>query len=278
MAEPPTGTWRKPAFWGMQQASAFQDSSVVGAYQYRPPYPAALFEVLGRLLRAGGRPARVLDLGCGTGLIARRLVEVAEHVDALDVSAPMLALAKRLPGGDDARLRWIMGRAEDAPLEPPYALTVAAASLHWMDWSVVLPRLADVLTPSGVLAIVDNDEEAPPWRAALVPIIRGYSTNPGLNLGYDWLGEIARQGWFRPLGRAQTPPVVFEQSLADYIASFHGRASFSRERMGDQQAAAFDAEVRALVAPYAGETVSLRVFARVVWGRPHACDPGVASG
>jgi SAM-dependent methyltransferase len=200
--------------------------------------------------------------------MARRLVEVAEHVDALDVSRPMLELAKRLPGGDDGRLRWIAGRAEDAPLDPPYALAVAAASLHWMDWSVVLPRLADVLTPAGVLAIVDNDEEAPPWQAALVQIIKRYSTNPGLDLGYDWIGELARQGWFRPLGREQTLPIVFDQSLEDYIASFHGRASFSRERMGDQRAAAFDAEVRSLVAPYAGETVSLRVFARVIWGRP----------
>jgi SAM-dependent methyltransferase len=268
VAEPPTGTWHKPAFWGPQHASAFQDSSVVGAYQYRPPYPEALFGLLGRLLEAGGRPARVLDLGCGSGAIARRLVQVAEQVDALDVSAPMLELAQRLPGGDAARLRWILGPAEDAPLDPPYALAVAAASLHWMDWSIVLPRLADALTPSGLLAIVDQAEQAPPWQAELVTIIRRYSTNPRLEPGYDWIGELERRGWFRPLGREQTPAMVFDQSLEDYIASFHGRASFSRERMGARRAAAFDAEVRSLVAPYAGRTVSLQVMASVVWGRP----------
>lgn len=67
---------------------------------------------------------------------------------------------KRYPAGA-AKLVWIHGCAKTAPLNPPYAMIVAGARLHWMAWDAVLPRFRDALTPRGLLAIVDN-REAPP--------------------------------------------------------------------------------------------------------------------
>ena len=107
----------KPSFLGPRYASAFEDPAVVASYHTRPPYPEEVFSLLAGLL--AGRPGPVLDLGCGTGIIARRLVEHAERVDALDVAPAMLAEGKRLPNGDHPGLRWILGRAEDAPLGGP---------------------------------------------------------------------------------------------------------------------------------------------------------------
>lgn len=43
-----------------------------------------------------------------------------------------LEAGRWLAGGDAKNLRWIVGRAEDAPLNPPYDLTTAGESLHWM--------------------------------------------------------------------------------------------------------------------------------------------------
>jgi len=260
------GMWRKPDFYGPEHGSAFQCASVVAAYPFRPPYPEAVFDRLGGLLT--GTPRVVLDLGCGTGAMARRLTDIAERVDALDVSASMVEAGKRLPGGDHPKLRWMVGRAEDAPLDPPYALVTAAASLHWMDWPVVLPRLARVLTSDGVLVIIDDAQEPPPWQADLVRIILQHTTNPTLDLTYDWIAEIERQGWFRLIGRERTPAVPFRQSVEAYVESFHGRASFARERMGASNAAAFDAAVRALVTGHQVGDVELHVFANITWGRP----------
>jgi len=225
-----------------------------------------VFDRLGRLLTA--TPRVVLDLGCGTGAMARRLTDIAERVDALDVSASMVEAGKRLPGGDDPRLRWMVGRAEDAPLDPPYALVTAAASLHWMDWPVVLPRLAQVLTSDGILVIIDDGQEPPPWQADLVRIILQHTTNPTLDLTYDWIADLERQGWFRPIGRERTPAVPFRQSVEAYVESFHGRASFAREHMGARNAATFDAAVRALVTGHKADEVQLQVFANIIWGRP----------
>src|SRR5438445_698680 len=53
-----------------------------------------------------------------------------------------------------------------------------------------------------------------------------------------------------------------------YIESFHGRAAFSRERMTPAEAAAFDAEVRALVSSFCQDTVECEYAADVVWGKP----------
>ena len=57
-----------------------------------------------------------------------------------------------------------------------------------------------------------------------------------------------------------------------YVESLHARNGFSRDRMTAASAAAFDAAVRALVAPFAQDDglLHLQVVGRVVWGRPQA--------
>lgn len=61
----------KPKHLGPEYASVFQDDSVVDAYPYRPPYPSEAIKLLAGL--AVDVPRRVLDIGCGTGDIARPL-------------------------------------------------------------------------------------------------------------------------------------------------------------------------------------------------------------
>jgi SAM-dependent methyltransferase len=218
-------------------------------------------------------PRRVLDIGCGTGGLARQLAawdvaSLVDHVDAVDVSEQMIAEGKRLPHGDHPRLSWMVGRAETVALQPPYALITAGDSLHWMDWYVLMPRLASLLTLGGYLAILGVGQLPTPWDKGLGPIIRRYSTIANYE-PYDPPGDVERRGLFRRAGAQRTKPVSFTQRLEEYVESFHGRASFSRERMAPGQAAAFDAEVRALVAPFCREgVVELQVEVEVVWGKP----------
>ena len=67
-----------------------------------------------------------------------------------------------------------------------------------------------------------------------------------------------------------TEPVRFTQLLAACVESFHGRAAFARARMDPAVAAEFDAQVRAIIAPYChdGETVELQLVTEVVRGTP----------
>ncbi|HUC24416.1 MAG TPA: class I SAM-dependent methyltransferase [Streptosporangiaceae bacterium] len=47
----------------------------------------------------------MLDIGAGDGALARPLAERVDRVDAVDVSAAMLAAGARQPGGDRPNLR-----------------------------------------------------------------------------------------------------------------------------------------------------------------------------
>ena len=263
----------KPEHLGPEYAAQFADPSIVAAYHLRPPYLDEVFDVLTGLIV--DRPRIVLDAGTGTGEIARPLAARVDRVDAVDPSREMIATGRDLPGGGAPNLRWLQGTAEAVDLFPPYALIVAAASLHWMDWDVVVPRFRDLLTPRGVLAVVEDHEEPPPWAAPLRQLIAAFSTNRAYR-PYDLITELETRGLVRWLGRHRTPVVPFRQPVDDYVEPFHARNGFSRDRMLPGRAAAFDRELRSLVTPFAADgIITLHRTNEIVWGVPvpRECSP-----
>jgi ubiquinone/menaquinone biosynthesis C-methylase UbiE len=259
----------KPAFLGPQTASAFQETSVIAAYPRRAPYPDSLFHKLTELLAGSSRAA--LDVGAGTGDVARRFAPSVERLDAVDWSAGMLALGQRLPGGDDPRIRWIQGRIEDVALDPPYGLITAGDSLHWMDWGAVLPRFAMLLEPGGFLAVLTRGPQEFPWREPLQPIFRRYSTIADWR-PYDLVQELASRGLFRKVGKWESEPIPFAQSIEDYIEALHSMSGFARERMDPAAVSSFDDEVRAILLAHADADgiLHMRLGGTVEWGVPLA--------
>ncbi len=254
----------RPAQLTAENAAAFQVPSVVDGYHLRPPYPP---EVAGFLvdLSAGGP---VLDLGCGTGEIARVLAPRVDRVDAVDISAPMLEAARAMPGGDQPSIRWVESPAEDFDYAGPYGLAVAGRSLHWMDWERVLPALARSLSPDGPLALVEANPQDAPWQAKLDEIIPRYSTMQNFE-PYNLEELLVRRGLFRELGRASVGAHPYEQSIDELLTGLHSAAACVRERMGEEQARAFDDEVRSAVEPHAVDgMLHVVATARVVWGEP----------
>ncbi|MEU5848813.1 class I SAM-dependent methyltransferase [Saccharopolyspora shandongensis] len=99
------------------------------------------------------RCSRVLDVGCGTGALVRRLVERADFVDGLDVSAEMIDQASARTSATN--VRWLRGDVLDAELHPEgYDAVTALSSLHHMPLRPGLTRLASLLRPGGVLAVI----------------------------------------------------------------------------------------------------------------------------
>jgi SAM-dependent methyltransferase len=265
------GRMRRPARLGARHAAVFQDRSVARSYRNRAPYPDETFQILLDLLPAGCR--RVLDVGCGTGFIARPLAALVEAVDALDPSAAMLEVGRQLPGGDRSNLRWILGSAEDAVLHPPYGLVVAASSFHWLQWDVVLPRFAEALVPDGLFAVVQPTEEGGP---DLREITARYSTNRDFAVDddYDWRAELQRRGLLTPVGFRETAREPFHQSFDDFVDGQHSKGGLTRERMGPGPVAEFDRELRAILArTYPAGQVEMEVGAVVGWARPGTGRP-----
>ncbi|HLI09636.1 MAG TPA: class I SAM-dependent methyltransferase [Ktedonobacteraceae bacterium] len=257
---------QKPGHLRLMHAARFQEEEVANTYHLRPSYPAETFDILLSLMR--GQSGAVLDVGAGTGDVARHMAPRVERVDAVDFSRAMIARGKQLPNGDHPHLNWIYSRAEEAPLSPPYALVTAGQSLHWMDWEVVLPRFREALTAAGFLAIVNVEILATCWNDELIKIIRRFSTNPHYK-PLDLIKELEERGLYRREGEQRTASVPFTRSLEDYVESFHARSSLSRGGMGQENAAAFDRAVASLVAPFTTEgQVTLEINGHVVWGRP----------
>jgi hypothetical protein len=95
-----------------------------------------------------------------------------------------------------------------------------------MDWDRVLPAIRVALAPHGSLVLLDRRLDTVPWWTALRPLIPRYSTNSDFQ-PYDLREELARRQLFHPVGRATTTPVLFNQSVDDYIESWHSRNGFS---------------------------------------------------
>jgi len=107
---------------------------------------------------AGGHQTRVLDVGCGTGLVLRELAARLPHADALvgiDPAPSMIEVARRT--ATDARLRFDTGVAEHLPFDDAaFDLVVSATSFdHWKDQRAGLVECARVLAPGGSLVLTD---------------------------------------------------------------------------------------------------------------------------
>ena len=110
------------------------------------------------LHRVPERVGTALDIGCGTGRLACTLARRADRVDAVDVSAAMIAAARaRCP--DAERVRWLVGDVldRDLPLtEGGYDVVTAVSSLHHLPLDAGLGRLAGLVRPGGVLLVVGH--------------------------------------------------------------------------------------------------------------------------
>ena len=256
----------RPTHLTPDNAAAFQLAGVVDAYHLRTPYPIEL----GPFLRSLMSPTvgAIVELGCGTGEIARMLAPHVDRVDAIDVSLPMLERARTMPDGSHTSIRWIYGSAEDAALDGPYALAVAGDALHWMNWGAVLARIQTVLAPGAYLAIVHAMAETPPWSTQLRELIGRYSVMQDFE-PFDLVEELTAQRLFVTVGERTIGGTPFSRSINDYVEGLHATAWLPRERMRLERARAFDGAVSGLVAPHAVDgTLSFAVSAHVVWGKP----------
>lgn len=140
-------------FWDAQ-ASRFDEAPDHGL---RAPETRACWRDL--LLSAlPPAPARVADLGSGTGSVAVLLAEEGYDVHGLDLSGAMVAAAraKAAEGGGTARFR--QGDAAIPPWEPSSFDVVFARHVLWAlpDPAAVVGRWTRLLRPGGRLVLVEG--------------------------------------------------------------------------------------------------------------------------
>jgi SAM-dependent methyltransferase len=133
---------------------------------YRPRYPDQLID---DLLTPGVR--RVLEAGAGTGIASMQFIERGVELLAVEPDTRMAAVAqaKGIPLEIATFEQW-------EPAGRRFDRVVFAASFHWVDPSVALPKIRGILNDGGKLALIWNRlRPTKPTRAEFESIYRDYS-------------------------------------------------------------------------------------------------------
>lgn len=136
---------------------------------------AALFErspvasdaaALERLVAFADLPAgsRVLDAGCGPGLVAEAFLRAGHRVTGVDLSEEMVGRARARCAAYGDRARFERQSLHD-PLEGPFDAAVSRLVLHHLlDPAAFVRRQAELLGPGGVLLAADILADPDPAR------------------------------------------------------------------------------------------------------------------
>ncbi len=187
--------------------------------QYADDFESHLVDTLGyqghRVLVQGlpdtspARWARVLDLGCGTGLCAPLVRQRAAHLTGVDLSAEMVAKARQRGLYDELIVGDLHEVLADAPQR--FDLVLAADVFIYVgELESVFERLAACMAPGGWLAFT-VERGTPGSGAELQPSLR-YTHAP------DYIEALAQRHGFR-VGSRFTEPIRQDQQRplhADY--------------------------------------------------------------
>ncbi|SCL40080.1 Methyltransferase domain-containing protein [Micromonospora pallida] len=205
--------------------------------RYRPRYPErALRWALADLTV----PARVVDLGAGTGILTRGVRALGHQVTPVEPDPGMRAtLADVTPG-----VTALSGSAEAVPLPDGTADAVLVGqAYHWFDRDRAHAEIARVLRPGGTFAPIWNSrDESVDWVAELGRIA-GW---------HDIAGDLVEE--ITDFGPAFGPVELFEvahritRTLDEVVGMLRTRSSYLTA--GAAERARVDRELRALFAEH----------------------------
>jgi SAM-dependent methyltransferase len=161
---------------------------------------AAAAMVIDVLRRSGRTSGRVVDLGCGSGVFARALGDAGYDVTGFDLSASMIAMARRRAPAADLHV----GSLVDASIPPCIAVAAIGEVLSYLfdpaaagaGLDRLFERVHGALEPRGVFVF---DVAAP-------GLVRGKSPQRNWREGDDWavLVEVDEDVTTRRLTRTIT--------------------------------------------------------------------------
>jgi ubiquinone/menaquinone biosynthesis C-methylase UbiE len=121
--------------------------------RYRLAFPDRL---IGRVAALAGLKLGdpVLDLGCGTGMLAVPFARAGMSVIAMDPEAEMLAAAGEAARSAGVDIALQKGGSQDLTAEMgPFKLAAIGRAFHWMDRAATLDMLDRIVAPGGAIAL-----------------------------------------------------------------------------------------------------------------------------
>lgn len=254
----------------MAHAEFFQPRRFRSAAQHylagRPAYsPRLIFHVA---KFTGLTPDhRLLDLGCGPGILAGAFAPLAGEVIAVDPEPEMLRIAEAEFGGT-GRIRFVRGSSFDlSPALGRFHLVTMGRSFQWMDRVDTLRRLDAMIEPGGAVVLFNSGHRhasCAGWIPAYRELVRRYADDDRTHVrrqSGSWVGHepILLGSAFGLLDEI----AVIEQrtvSVAQLVHRALSRSSTAPDRLGDA-ASRMAAEIEALLQPMATDGTLTEVIA-----------------
>ena len=254
----------------MPQGWEWDETLYLGSAPYyvrgRLPYAPGLADALRTALALDGR-GRLLDVGCGPGVLALLLAPLFDEVVGVDPDAGMLAEAERRAAeGGIGNTRWVQLRAEALPAGlGHFRVATFGQSFHWMEQDRVATTILAMLDPGGAFVHISDDktpheehDEPLPYPAPPHELIRALVRRflgPVRRAGQGVLphgtpgGEAAvlqRAGFTGPERLLLPAGKVVVRSADDVVAAAFSRSDSAPHLFGDRLAA-FEAALRDLL-------------------------------
>ena len=122
--------------------------------KYRDIYPKEFYQkIIDRGLCINGQ--KVLDLGTGTGVLPRNLYRYGAKWTGTDISPEQIEQAKRLSQAEKMKIDYLAVSTENIDFPKENFDVITACQCFWyFDHERVMPKLAELLKPDGILLIL----------------------------------------------------------------------------------------------------------------------------
>jgi ubiquinone/menaquinone biosynthesis C-methylase UbiE len=164
--------------------------------KYRPGYPDDMLRFLQALVPP---PATVADIGSGTGILTRQLLNSGYKVYAVEPNEAMRREAERT-SSDSPTFLSVRGTAEATTLADRSVDFVACAqAFHWFDRSKTRSEFCRILKENGLSALIWNErmDDASPINRAYENILREMAPDYQ-NVSHRQVGPEEIRAFFAP--------------------------------------------------------------------------------
>ena len=242
----------------------------------RPPYAPRLIRLVAELVRLGGRD-RVLDLGCGPGVLAGAFAPLVGEAVGVDPEPEMLRIAEATYGGA-TNIRFVRGSSFDlSPSLGGFRLVTMGRSFHWMDRAETLRLLDGMVEPDGAVALFNSEMCDVPdngWYGGYRDLLRRYAERDARHVRWRDGTWVRHEAFLLDSAFCQVDEVsVIERrqvSVEQLVDRAFSRSSTAPDRLGEAAATAMAAEIEALLRPQAvgGKLTEVVVTSALLGRRP----------